>query len=50
MGVNLRVKTHGIHSGEVVDSDRNTQRSVHVAKHHGPGSAKGMWPRVMGKI
>ena len=50
MGVNSCVKTHGIQSGEVVDSDRNTELSVHVAKHHGPGRAKGMWPRVMGKI
>ena len=30
MGVNSCVKTHGIQSGEVVDSDRNTELSVHV--------------------
>lgn len=35
---------------EAVDSDHNTELSVRVARRHGSGSARGMWPRVMGKI
>ena len=35
---------------EAVDPDHNTELSVRVARRHGSGSARGMWPRVMGKI